>query len=84
MEKYTEFWKKMQTSLSFSFLIYNSGVYGAFKKVYGMKFTEVWADFQNSLALENVNPSEELMVNDKETFLWLITQRFGNVLLSNY
>ena len=69
MEKYTEFWKKMQTSLSFSFLIYNSGVYGAFKKVYGMKFTEVWADFQNSLALENVNPSEELMVNDKETFI---------------
>ena len=69
MEKYTEFWKKMQTSLSFSFFIYNSGVYGAFKKVYGMKFTEVWADFQNSLALENVNPSEELMVNDKETFI---------------
>ena len=23
-------------------------------------------------------------INDKETFLWLITQRFGNVLLSNY
>ncbi len=69
MEKYAEFWKKMQTSLSFSFLIYNSGVYGAFKKVYGMKFTEVWADFQNSLALENVNPSEELIANDKETFI---------------
>lgn len=69
MEKYTEFWKKMQTSLSFSFLIYNSGVYGAFKKVYGMEFTEVWSDFQNSLALENVNPSEELIANDKKTFI---------------
>lgn len=69
MEKYAEFWNRMQTSLSFSFLIYNSGVYGAFKKVYGMKFTEVWSDFQNSLALENVNPSENLIVNDKETFI---------------
>lgn len=69
MEKYNEFWKKMQTSLSFSFLIYNSGVYGAFKKVYGMKFIEVWSDFQNSLALENINPSEDLRVNDKETVI---------------
>lgn len=23
-------------------------------------------------------------INDKETFLWLITQKFGNVLLSNF
>ncbi|MEI0485332.1 TreP protein [Brachyspira intermedia] len=69
MEKYTEFWKKMQTSLSFSFLIYNSGVYGAFKKVYGMDFIEVWGDFQNSLVLENVSPSEELIANDKKTFI---------------
>ena len=69
MEKYTEFWNRMQTKLHFSFLVYNSGVYGAFKKVYGIKFIEAWADFQNSLALENVNPSEELIANDKETFI---------------
>ena len=69
MEKYNAFWNRMQTKLHFSFLVYNSGVYGAFKKVYGIKFTEAWADFQNSLALENVNPSEELIANNKETFI---------------
>ena len=69
MEKYNEFWNRMQTRLHFSFLVYNSGVYGAFKKVYGIKFTEIWSDFQNSLVLENINPSEELRVNDKETFI---------------
>ncbi len=69
MEKYNEFWKKMQTRFYFSFLIYNSGVYGAFKDVYGISFIEVWSDFQNSLTLENVNPSEELRVNDKATFI---------------
>ena len=69
MEKYNEFWERMQTKLHFSFLVYNSGVYGAFKKVYGIKFIEAWSDFQNSLALENVNPSEDLIVNNKETFI---------------
>lgn len=69
MEKYNEFWNRMQTRLHFSFLIYNSGVYGAFKKVYGIKFTEIWSDFQNYLVLTDINPSEELRVNDKETFI---------------
>ncbi|MDA1470340.1 hypothetical protein OGZ02_16380 [Brachyspira hyodysenteriae] len=69
MEKYNEFWNRMQTRLHFSFLVYNSGVYGAFKKVYGIKFTEVWSDFQNYLVLTDINPSEELRVNDKETFI---------------
>lgn len=69
MQKYNEFWKRMQTKLHFSFLVYNSGVYGAFRKVYGMKFIEVWADFQNYLVLANINPSEDLKVNDKETFI---------------
>lgn len=69
MEKYNEFWNRMQTKLHFSFLVYNSGVYGAFKKVYGIKFIEAWADFQNYLALENVNPSEDMQVNNKETFI---------------
>ncbi|WP_295156877.1 TreP protein [uncultured Brachyspira sp.] len=69
MEKYNEFWNRMHTKLHFSFLVYNSGVYGAFKKVYGIKFNEVWYDFQSSLALENINPSENMKVNDKETFI---------------
>ncbi|WP_300366148.1 TreP protein [Brachyspira sp.] len=69
MEKYNEFWNRMQTKLHFSFFIYNSGVYGAFQKVYGIKFIEAWADFQNSLVLENINPSEDMRVNNKETFI---------------
>ena len=69
IEKYNELWNVMRKKLSFSFLIYNSGFYGAFKKVYGMNFLEVWGDFQNSLALENINPSEELRVNNKETYI---------------
>ena len=69
IEKYNELWNVMRKKLSFSFLIYNSGFYGAFKKVYGMNFLEVWGDFQNSLTLENVNPSEELRVNNKETYI---------------
>ncbi len=69
IEKYNELWNVMRKKLSFSFLIYNSGFYGAFKKVYGMNFLEVWGDFQNSLALENISPSEELRVNNKETYI---------------
>ena len=69
MEKYNELWNVMRKKLSFSFLIYNSGFYGAFKKVYGINFMEVWGDFQNSLTLENVNPSEEMRVNNKETYI---------------
>ncbi|MBS4764087.1 MAG: TreP protein, partial [Brachyspira sp.] len=69
IEKYNELWNVMRKKLSFSFLIYNSGFYGAFKKVYGMNFLEVWGDFQNSLTLENINPSEELRVNNKETYI---------------
>ncbi|WP_432633120.1 TreP protein [Brachyspira sp.] len=69
IEKYNELWNVMRKKISFSFLVYNSGVYGAFKKVYGMNFIEVWADFQNSLTLENVSPSEELRVNEKETYI---------------
>ena len=69
IEKYNELWNVMRKKISFSFLIYNSGVYGVFKKVYGMNFIEVWSDFQNSLALENVAPSENLRVNGKETYI---------------
>ena len=69
IEKYNELWNVMRKKLSFSFLIYNSGFYGAFKKVYGMNFIEVWGDFQNYLTLENVTPSEELRVNNKETYI---------------
>ena len=69
IEKYNELWNVMRKKLSFSFLIYNSGFYGAFKKAYGMNFLEVWGDFQNSLALENISPSEELRVNNKETYI---------------
>ena len=69
MEKYNELWNVMRKKLSFSFLIYNSGFYGAFKKVYNINFIEVWGDFQNSLTLENINPSEEFRVNDKETYI---------------
>ena len=69
IEKYNELWNVMRKKLSFSFLIYNSGFYGAFKKVYGINFMEVWGDFQNSLTLENINPSEDLRVNDKETYI---------------
>ena len=69
IEKYNELWNVMRKKLSFSFLIYNSGFYGAFKKVYGMNFIEVWGDFQNSLYIEDINPSEDLRVNDKETYI---------------
>lgn len=69
MEKYNELWNVMRKKLSFSFLIYNSGFYGAFKKVYKINFIEVWGDFQNSLVLTDINPSEEFMVNDKETYI---------------
>lgn len=69
MEKYNELWNVMRKKLSFSFLIYNSGFYGAFKKVYKINFIEVWGDFQNSLVLKDINPSEEFMVNDKETYI---------------
>lgn len=69
MDKYNELWNVMRKKLSFSFLIYNSGFYGAFKKVYKINFIEVWGDFQNSLVLKDINPSEEFMVNDKETYI---------------
>ncbi len=69
MEKYNELWNVMRKKLSFSFLIYNSGFYGAFKEVYKINFIEVWGDFQNYLVLKDINPSEELMVNDKKTYI---------------
>ena len=69
MDKYNELWDAMRHKFSFSFNIYNAGFYGAFKKAYNIDFLDVWAEFQNYITIKNINPSEALMVNDRETYI---------------
>lgn len=69
MEKYNLFWMQMQTKLYISFRIYNSGLYKAFEEIYGIKFIEVWSDFQSSLTLTDIESSEELKITKNETII---------------
>ncbi|MEI0543070.1 TreP protein, partial [Brachyspira pilosicoli] len=69
MDKYNELWEAMRHKFSFSFNVYNAGFYGAFKKVYNIDFLDVWGEFQNYIMIKNINPSEALRVNDKETYI---------------
>lgn len=69
MEKYNKFWLSMQTKLYISFWIYNAGLYKCFEEVYGIKFMEVWADFQSYLTLTDIESSEDFKITKKETII---------------
>ena len=62
MEKYAELWQAMGRGIRFSFFVYRSGYYRAFKTVYGVDFTDAWKAFSDSLALNDLeeNTSELL------------------------
>ena len=70
LEKYNELWAQMRKNFSFSFNPYNAGFYGAFKKVYGFDFIEIWGDFQAYITLSNIKPSEHLRVDNKNYYIY--------------
>jgi len=64
MEKYTELWQEMGKLTLFSFVVYRSGYYRIFKKVYGIDFLYAWDAFKESFKLNDLeeNPNELLAV----------------------
>jgi hypothetical protein len=62
MEKYAELWRAMGSLAAPSFIVYRSGYYRIFQKVYRIPFIEAWNDFADSLALDKLeeNPDELL------------------------
>jgi hypothetical protein len=54
MEKYSQLWQLMGKEHPFSFNLYNSGLYRLFLQVYDVSFMEAWADFLDTLALDNI------------------------------
>ncbi len=70
IEKYNKLWEQMRKNFSFSFNPYNAGFYGAFKKVYGFEFLEIWGDFQAYLTLKDIKPSEEIRVDNKNYYIY--------------
>ena len=62
MEKYAELWQALGKYSRFSFFVYRSGYYRAFKRIYGVDFMDSWKTFSASLALNDLeeNPDELL------------------------
>jgi hypothetical protein len=75
MEKYAKLWQAMGKTSGFSFIVYRSGFYRLFKKVYGINFIDAWNDFAASLALDLETNNDELLpvkyhyFDEKESFI---------------
>jgi hypothetical protein len=54
MEKYAQLWQEIGKKTYSSFIVYNSGFYRIFKKVYGFDITKAWEDFRLTLKLDNM------------------------------
>jgi len=54
MEKYAELWQAMGKDIIFSFFVYRSDYYRAFKRIYGVDFMDAWKTFSDSLALNSI------------------------------
>lgn len=67
MEKYSELWKAMGSSLPLSLDYYKYGFNGIFKNVYGVDIREAWADFRASLTLLDLEDVGRPIIPGKET-----------------
>ncbi|MDR0732076.1 MAG: hypothetical protein LBF63_10445, partial [Treponema sp.] len=63
MEKYTELWQAMGSGFHFSFFFYKNGFYHYFEKIYGVSAPDAWAAFQESLRLEDIEDSADMVVS---------------------
>ncbi|WP_461252749.1 hypothetical protein [Treponema sp. R8-4-B8] len=86
MEKYSELWKEMGNSSGFSFIVYRSGFYRIFKKVYGIDFTDEWKKFGASLKLDGLEINEDELsskkyayYSEREYFINCLTARGNNL-----
>jgi len=63
MDKYVELWHAMgrspRTPLWHLLFVYQSGFFRIFRNVYNMDFLDVWADFRNSFALDNLEENTD-------------------------
>jgi hypothetical protein len=64
MEKYGELWREMGGRFHVSLVVYNSGFYNIFKRVYGVSITESWDDFKKSLSLDGVMENDSAVIYD--------------------
>ena len=69
MEKYAELWQALGKGSFFSFFVYRSGYYRAFKKIYGVDFLDAWKTFSTSLALNNLEENSDELLPKKYRFL---------------
>jgi len=70
IEQYSELWRAMGRSkdTNFSFLVYRSFFYDAFRKVYGIEIMDAWNAFEESLALDNIEEKPEKVLPAKYRF----------------
>jgi hypothetical protein len=63
MEKYAELWRTLGNGFHFSLFFYNNGFYYYFKKIYGISALDAWNDMRESLALEDLENSDGMIVS---------------------
>ena len=68
MDKYVELWQAMGKKIYFSFIVYRSGFYRIFKKVYDINFMDAWNAFKTSLSLDNIEENTDELLPDKNRF----------------
>jgi hypothetical protein len=62
MEKYAQLWQTMGKSIHVSLFFYNHGFYNAFRTTYALDLREVWEEFRQDLALENIEDNSAGLV----------------------
>jgi len=69
MEKYAALWQAMGSNILFSFFVYRSEFYRAFKKIYNIDFMDTWNNFKYSLALNDLEENtDELLPREYRFF----------------